>query len=79
MKCSKCGSEMPEGKKFCENCGAPLMQNAVSQTQTNVNVDSGKKKNTKIGLFIFIGVIVLAVIIGIICFANSVKNKVETG
>ena len=79
MKCTKCGSEMPDGKKFCENCGAPIMQNLVSQTQTNVNVDSAKKKNTKIGLFIFIGVILLAIIIGVICFANSVKNKVSAG
>lgn len=79
MKCTKCGSEMPDGKKFCENCGTPLMQNIIYEPQTNINVETGKKKNTKIGLFIFIGVIVLAVIIGIICLVNSVKNKVETG
>lgn len=79
MKCVKCGSDIPDGKKFCENCGAPLVQNETSQTQTNINADSGKKRNTKIGLFIFIGVIVLAVIIGIICFVNSVKNKVADG
>jgi predicted ATPase/class 3 adenylate cyclase len=24
MRCSKCGSENPAGKKFCEDCGAPL-------------------------------------------------------
>ena len=24
MKCPKCGSDMPEGSKFCEECGAPL-------------------------------------------------------
>jgi class 3 adenylate cyclase len=24
MRCSKCGSENPVGKKFCEDCGAPL-------------------------------------------------------
>jgi len=79
MKCVKCGSDMADGKKFCENCGAPLMQNTNSEPQTNVNVETGKKKNTKVGLFIFIGVIVLAVIIGIICFVNSVKNKVADG
>ncbi len=77
MKCVKCGNEMPEGKKFCENCGTPLVQNTVSQAQTNV--DTGKRKNTKTGLFIFIGVIILAVIIAVICVANAVKNKVSAG
>src|SRR5215472_8096811 len=24
MRCSNCGSENPAGKKFCEDCGAPL-------------------------------------------------------
>src|ERR1700737_3933477 len=24
MRCSKCGSENPAGKKFCGDCGAPL-------------------------------------------------------
>lgn len=24
MRCSKCGSDNPAGKKFCEDCGAPL-------------------------------------------------------
>src|SRR6516164_9735137 len=24
MRCSKCGSDNPVGKKFCEDCGAPL-------------------------------------------------------
>ena len=24
MRCSKCGSDNPEGKKFCGDCGAPL-------------------------------------------------------
>jgi len=25
MRCSKCGSDNPAGKKFCEDCGAPLV------------------------------------------------------
>jgi hypothetical protein len=24
MRCSKCGSDNREGRKFCANCGAPL-------------------------------------------------------
>ena len=24
MRCSKCGSDNPTGKKFCEDCGSPL-------------------------------------------------------
>jgi predicted nucleic acid-binding Zn ribbon protein len=25
MRCSKCGSDNREGRKFCTNCGAPLV------------------------------------------------------
>ena len=25
MRCSKCGSENREGRKFCTNCGAPVL------------------------------------------------------
>jgi class 3 adenylate cyclase len=27
MRCSKCGSDSPTGKKFCGDCGAPLAKN----------------------------------------------------
>lgn len=26
MKCVKCGSEQPEGSKFCDSCGALLTE-----------------------------------------------------
>jgi class 3 adenylate cyclase len=29
MRCSKCGSDCPTGKKFCGDCGAPLANNCL--------------------------------------------------
>lgn len=29
MRCSKCGSDNPAGKKFCGDCGAPLENRCV--------------------------------------------------
>ena len=41
MKCPNCGSEIPEGVKFCENCGTAVPQAAaqapVSQQTTPAN------------------------------------------
>ncbi len=40
MRCPYCNSEMPEGVKFCTECGATLNHAAVQQ-QTRVAADSG--------------------------------------
>ena len=39
MLCSKCGSELQEGAKFCPSCGAATEVDAVSQTETAQNAD----------------------------------------
>ncbi|WP_425545259.1 zinc-ribbon domain-containing protein [Faecalicatena contorta] len=29
MKCSKCGAEIPEGAKFCTECGTKISEEAA--------------------------------------------------
>lgn len=33
MKCSRCGSEIANGNKFCQNCGLPLETTSLQQNQ----------------------------------------------
>lgn len=42
MKCPKCGSEVQESK-FCSECGAPLIYEAVAQEKAQ----AGSKKKPK--------------------------------
>jgi len=35
MRCSKCGSENPAGKKFCGDCGAPLANRCPNCSSEN--------------------------------------------
>lgn len=37
MKCSKCGTEIPEGAKFCFNCGAPISTKDSKENLTLAN------------------------------------------
>jgi hypothetical protein len=64
MKCPKCGSEQPEGTKFCGVCGAEIPQTY----QPEQTVSSGKKSALPIAKIagLAAGVIVLIIIISAI-------------
>ena len=34
MYCSKCGYKVPDGSKFCPNCGAKLVREERTSTST---------------------------------------------
>lgn len=37
MRCTQCGKEMPDGARFCTNCGAQMNQNMYDQNTYNQN------------------------------------------
>lgn len=68
MKCSKCGSEVPEGTKFCPNCGNPL------NNQINSTWPSAPKKKHSVGKT-FLIVLLIFFVLGIFSAAMNKGNK----
>ena len=84
--CSKCWTEIPEGNKFCANCGAPVSENAgaaneTNQTQyTNPNpaytVSGGYRVNIKkreIAVAVILSIVTFG-IYGLIWFINIIND-----
>ena len=68
--CSKCGTELQEGAKFCKKCGAAVavVQKAASSTRT---VEKRNKKP------VIIGTIAAVVIIGIIVLISGMISNLR--
>jgi len=75
MFCTKCGSEVKEGLKFCPSCGNQMGTANVSKEKTKKSNDGAKSKKP---VFLIIGVVaVLVIVFGIIKVLGSAGgNKV---
>ncbi len=63
MFCKKCGAEIPEGKKFCADCGTPV---------------TVEKKNSKIALIVVVCIAVIAIICAVVFGVKLASgNKAE--
>lgn len=86
MFCQKCGKEVREGEKFCQNCGAAVVGNVLNTGTGNMGQFSGmpaEKPKSKKKIILLAGiVIVLILAIGAVVSSGS-KNKyvelVKTG
>lgn len=68
--CVSCGSEYQPGQRFCQNCGAELMQaTAIQEPEIN------KAKKVP---FVAIGIIIAIVAVGIGIFAGVVLHQEKT-
>lgn len=67
MFCSHCGSQLPEGAKFCQKCGARLEPSDSAQTSPVIS-GGNKKKSKKIP--IILGAVVLVVILAVVVVLN---------
>ncbi len=87
MICGKCGEKLEDGAKFCGHCGwkvegaeeAPVtapVDAAEPEKKTEAEAPKEKKKINKLFLLIPAAVVVLAgIIIGVVCFVNSLKRE----
>ena len=77
MFCSKCGKELPEGAKFCTNCGAQLQaDNYRPEENGSLKVDGGPKENggskengrpPKKNVRIVIGAVAAVLVVALLC------------
>ena len=58
MRCTHCGVEIPDGSRFCDNCGARVEAPAASTVSTAASTPAAKPKKTNWLLTIVIGVVV---------------------
>ncbi len=82
MFCSRCGNELPEGAKFCTNCGAHLNgeNNRPKENSGPKENGGGPKKSARIVIGAAAGVLVVALICGVVYATaglNSQKKKLE--
>lgn len=70
MFCKQCGAQIPDGAKFCRNCGAKADgDNTAPMSSVPSEANQSKGKKSKKGLVI-LGAIILLVIIAVIIALN---------
>lgn len=79
--CSKCGRELPDGSKFCPQCGSPLMPSMENRIQATEAASSprisnasvvGAKKSRKPLIIGGIAIVAVAAVVGVIFLVMSV-------
>lgn len=75
MNCPNCGTQLPEGTTFCENCGTPIapqqaqdVNNALFNQEPVYTVAAAPKKKRGVVIGVIIAVLVLAIAAGVILF-----------
>lgn len=91
MFCPYCGKQMDEDNEFCENCGAKLKDDAVTETSSQIDTDIKAKNDTpkksakmerkvfaiflSLGIFILIAAIVIPIVISEVLDNRYQKEK----
>lgn len=76
MFCSNCGTEVPEGHKFCGKCGADFSSGAVPAPRGG-NVTEEDEDEDSLDLSWLYKIIFYAAIAGVLFYLNPSDRKVE--
>lgn len=84
MYCSNCGKLLPDGSRFCYECGQPVSPDAVkpvNETVKNVVPPYGSpKKRSRVWLWILIGVLALAAVgTGLLFLVKAIVSGRDLG
>lgn len=77
MKCDNCGMELPEGAKFCGNCGNVLEQEQPVVEPVQPTAPVKEKKKGKKSIIIVIIVVLLAIAAAVILFIMPKVRKID--
>ena len=71
-KCTNCGADLPDGAKFCGNCGAAPTATPGAAPAPALLLKQNKKMLIIIAAAV---VVVIGVIIGVVCMVSSGKEE----
>lgn len=84
--CKKCGSQVPEGNKFCGSCGCPVEETSQDQGQKKIIINDFDQiknkgqtfdKRKKSGKIKFILPLIALLVIGLVVLIPKLTNKEE--
>jgi len=79
MICSNCGTQNPDGNKFCSKCGATLEQTVIYSTPATIPAMQPSKANPFIAKTPYLIGAVFTFIFAIICFVKgSYLSSIES-
>ena len=83
MYCRNCGSEIKDGAKFCESCGAKVdmtstdeTANAAAQPAESTKAADNKGNGKRVAIIIGLIVVIAAIIVGIVVFAGGSADRI---
>lgn len=74
IKCPECGTQVSDKAEKCVHCGYPINSNKQSMMPVEESVSDMKESKKKRNLIITVGIIAVAILIGLIIYFTNVNS-----